>query len=236
MKCKVCGGDFNNCVFGNPCYSPLDAEDALKLENPFISRFICPTCGSSIDEDGNKIDIDSSVASTNTATCPICGKVTSNFIRLTWLNYGELDLSSSEFCKLDYIVDSHLIFYETCDNTRHFLRCDFSSIFDRLRSIISSKEFQNERPYVDGCDGDWYKFEYNLGDKLINYEGYIYGLNCHKEIVSLINECAKETLDEERKLLQSNFRSNEQLVLDIMKSRQKLEESSFDLGKMFNPN
>lgn len=125
--------------------------------------------------------------------------------RVTWINYGELDNTSSDFCRLTYDVSSHLISYETCNDIRHSLRCDFGSIFDKLHSIVASDEFQKEKPYEDGCDGDWYKFEYTLNGKEIKYEGYIYGLKCHEEVVSLIESCAESILEDERKLLQHKY-------------------------------
>ena len=37
---------------------------------------------------------------------------------------------------------------------------------------------------------------------VVKYEGYIYGLEKHEELISLIKSCAKGTLEDERKLLQ----------------------------------
>ena len=87
-----------------------------------------------------------------------------NLFKVTWINYGELDFRSTDFCSIVYDVSEHTIFYETCNGIKHALRCDFGSIFNEIRSIVSSDEFQNEKPYKDGCDGSWYKFEYTLMD------------------------------------------------------------------------
>ena len=152
--------------------------------------------------------------------------------KVTWVNYGELDSTSSDFCKIVYDVSKHLIFYETCNSIKHCLRCDFSSIFDELHNIVSSDEFQNEKPNKDGCDGDWYKFEYTLKGGVVKYEGYIYGLEKHEELISLIKSCAKDTLEDERKLLQYKCTDHhdyhlwlkEDWVQDIMQKRQKLED------------
>ena len=153
--------------------------------------------------------------------------------KITWINYGELDYSSKDFCKLDYDISNHTIFYETCNGIKHALRCDFGSIFDKLRSIVISDEFQNEKPYEDGCDGDWYKFEYTLNGKEVQYEGYIYGLRQHELVISLIESCAKDILDDERKLLEHKDTDNyywveEDWVQDIIQKRQKLEEDFLD--------
>ena len=146
--------------------------------------------------------------------------------KVTWINYGELDNTSNNFCKIVYDVSNHQVFYETCNSIRHCLRCDFGSIFDKLHSIVSSEEFQKEITYEDGCDGDWYKFEYTLNGKEVHYEGYIYGLKLHKEVVSLIESCAKDTLEDEKKLLQHKCTDNE--MQDIIESRKKLEEDFLD--------
>lgn len=156
MKCKVCGGDFNNCVFENPCYSPLDAENALKLENPFISRFICPTCGSSIDENGNKIDIDSSVASTNTATCPICGKVTSNFIRLIHNEDLEIDYFECE-CGAKFRYDGSLVKDEDITNEYNFSSLSLDENAEGYTNLLPYKDclFRHMGelyPDDDSCD------------------------------------------------------------------------------------
>lgn len=147
--------------------------------------------------------------------------------RVTWINYGELDNTSTDFCGLTYDVSKHLIFYETCNGIRHALRCDFGSIFDKLRSIVNSDEFQNEKPYEDGCDGDWYKFEYSLKGEIKKYKGYIYGLKFHEEVISLIESCAKSTLDDERKLLEHKCTDNE--MQTIIKKRQELEKDFLDI-------
>lgn len=139
MKCKVCSGDFNNCVFNNPYYSPLSTEETLKLENPFISRFICPTCGSSIDENGNKIDIDSSVASTNTATCPICGKVTSNFIRL--ILYGGLEIDYFECkCGAKFRFDGSLVKEEDITHEYPFSSLGLDKNSEGYASVLPFKD------------------------------------------------------------------------------------------------
>ena len=91
-----------------------------------------------------------------------------NLFKVTWVNYGELDNTSSDFCELTYDVSEHLIFYETCNGIKHALRCDFGNIYDKLHNIVSLEEFQNEKPYEDGCDGDWYKFEYTLNGKEVH--------------------------------------------------------------------
>lgn len=36
-----------------------------------------------------------------------------NLFKVTWVNYGELDFSSEDFCRLDYDISNHTIFYET---------------------------------------------------------------------------------------------------------------------------
>lgn len=149
-----------------------------------------------------------------------------SLFKITWLNYGELDNTSTNFCMLIYDVSSHNICYETCNGIRHILRCDFSSIFDELHHIVSSEEFQEEIPHEDGCDGDWYKFEYTLNSREIVYEGYAQGLEWHKKIVSLIESCAKGTLDDERKLLEHKCTDDE--TLNIIKQRQKLDEDFLD--------
>ena len=159
-----------------------------------------------------------------------------NLFKVTWVNYGELDNTSSDFCELTYDVSEHLIFYRTCNGIRHSLRCDFGDIFDKIHFIVSSDEFQNEKPCEDGCDGDWYKFEYTLNGKEVHYEGYIYELKLHKEVVSLIESCAKDTLEDERKLLHhkyieisgKNIGVVEDWVSDIIQKRQKLEEDFLD--------
>lgn len=156
--------------------------------------------------------------------------------KVTWINYGELDNTSNNFCSLIYDVSNHRVFYETCNGIRHCLRCDFSSIFDELHNIVSSDEFKNEKPNKDGCDGDWYKFEYVLNGEVVKYEGYVYGLEWHEKIVSLIKSCAKDTLEDERKLLQYKYTDHhdyhlglmEDWVQDIMQKRQKLEEDFLD--------
>ena len=71
-----------------------------------------------------------------------------NLFKVTWINYGELDNTSSDFCKIDYDVSEHTIFYETCNGIRHVLRCDFGSIFDKIHSIVSSDELQNENSHI----------------------------------------------------------------------------------------
>lgn len=66
-------------------------------------------------------------------------------------------------------------------------------------------------------------------------EGYIYGL-LHEEIISLIVDCARKTLEDEQKLLQnkyidkdgSHFGVVEDWVEDIIKSRRELEEDFLD--------
>lgn len=145
-----------------------------------------------------------------------------SLFKVTWVNYGELDFTSSDFCKIVYDVSEHQVFYETCNSIGHFLRCDFSSIFDKLHLIVSSEEFQEEIPCEDGCDGDWYKFEYTLNGKEVHYEGYIYGLRWHEYIVSLIESCAKSTLEDERKLLKHECTNNEKE--SIIKKREELEK------------
>ena len=149
-----------------------------------------------------------------------------NLFKITWISYGELDNTSSDFCSLTYDVSNHRVFYETCNSIRHCLRCDFGSIFDKLHSIVSSEEFQEEIPCEDGCDGDWYKFEYTLNGKEVHYEGYIYGLRWHEDVVSLIKSCAKDTLEDEKKLLQHKCTDNE--MQDIIESRKELEEDFLD--------
>ena len=159
-----------------------------------------------------------------------------SLFKVTWINYGELDNTSTDFCKIVYDVSNHSVFYETCNGIKHTLRCDFGSIFDKLHYIVSSEEFQSEIPYEDGCDGDWYKFEYILNGKEVQYEGYIYELKCHEEVISLIESCAKNTLEDERKLLQYKCTDHhdyhlwlkEDWVQDIMQKRQKLEEDFLD--------
>ena len=159
-----------------------------------------------------------------------------NLFKVTWVNYGELDFSSEDFCRLDYDISNHTIFYETYNGIEHTLRCDFGSIFDKIHSIVSSDEFQNEKPYEDGCDGEWYKFEYKLKGGVVKYEGYIYGLEKHEELISLIKSCAKDTLEDERKLLQYKCTDHydyhlwlkEDWVQEIMQKRQKLEEDFLD--------
>lgn len=146
--------------------------------------------------------------------------------KVIWASCDELDLSSSDFCEIVYDVSNHTIFYETCNGIKHALRCDFGSIFDKLHSIVSSEEFQNEKPYEDGCGRDWYKFEYNLGDILVKYEGFINDLKLHREVVSLVKSCAKSTLDDERKLLDHKCTDVE--MQDIIKKRQELEEDFLD--------
>ena len=155
-----------------------------------------------------------------------------NMFRVTWINYGELDNTSSDFCRLVYDVSSHSILYETCNGVRHILRCDFGSIFDELHSIVSSDEFQNEKPYENGCDGDWYKFEYTIADKSFEYEGYLYGLKLHEQVTSLVESCAKSTLDDERKLLKHECTNNE--VQDIIKQRNELEDDFLDFWGNIN--
>ena len=131
--------------------------------------------------------------------------------KVTWVNYGELDFTSTDFCSLTYDVSNHLIFYETCNDIRHSLRCDFGGIFDEIHRIVSSEEFQSEKPYEDGCDGDWHKFEYTLNGELLKYEGYIYGLKLHNEVISLIESCAKNILDDEKKLLHHKYTDNDDI-------------------------
>lgn len=162
-----------------------------------------------------------------------------NLFKVTWKSYGELDNTSTDFCEITYDISSHRIFYETCNSIKHTLCCDFGSIFDKLHYIVESDEFQNEKPYKDGCEGDWYKFEYTLNGKEVQYEVYIYGLKGHEEIISLIESCSKNTLKDEKKLLQykyididgSHFGIVEDWVLDIINSRKKLEEDFFDFWK-----
>ena len=146
--------------------------------------------------------------------------------KVTWINYGELDNTSNNFCSLTYDVSNHRVFYETCNGIRHCLRCDFSSIFDELHNIVSSDEFKNEKPNKDGCDGDWYKFEYALNGEVVKYEGYIYGLRWHEDVVSLIKSCAKDTLEDEKKLLQHKCTDNE--MQDIIESRKEIKEDFLD--------
>ena len=159
--------------------------------------------------------------------------------KVIWINYGELDFSSSAFCKIVYDISNHSISYETCNDIKHTLRCDFGSIFNKIRSIVSSDEFQNEKPYEDGCDGSWYKFEYTLNGKEVQYEGYIYGLKCHEEVISLIDACVKDTLEDEKKLLQSKYTDDnhevvEDWVQDIMQKRQKFEDGFLDFWEDIN--
>ena len=164
------------------------------------------------------------------------GGIYKYMFKVTWINYGELDNTSNNFCSLTYDVSNHRVFYETCNSIRHCLRCDFGSIFDKLHSIVSLEEFQEEIPCEDGCDGDWYKFEYTLNGKEVHYEGYIYGLKLHKEVVSLIESCAKDTLEDEKKFLQNKCTDHHDYLLwlkkdwvqDIIKKRQELEEDFLD--------
>lgn len=149
--------------------------------------------------------------------------------KVTWVNYGELDYLSSDFCEIVYDVSSHNIFYETCNDIKHDLCCDFGSIFDELHRLVSSEEFQREVPYEDGCDGDWYKFEYTLNGEVVKYEGYIYGFEWHEKIISLIESCAKSTLDAERKLLEYICTDDE--IQAIIKQRQELDKDSLDIWK-----
>ena len=159
-----------------------------------------------------------------------------NLFKVTWINYGELDFSSEDFCRLDYDISNHTIFYETCNGIEHTLCCNFGSIFDKIHSIVSSDEFQNEKPYEDGCDGDWYKFEYLFNGEEQSYKGYVYELEKHEELISLIESCAKDTLEDERKLLQNKYIDAngihmgviEDWVQDIIQKRQKLEEDFLD--------
>ena len=147
--------------------------------------------------------------------------------KVTWVNYGELDFESSNFCEIVYSVFSHNIFYETCNGIRHVLCCDFGSIFDELRTIVSSEEFQSEVPDEDGCDGDWYLFEYILNDEVVKHTGYIDGLEQHEKIVSLIKSCAKSILDNERKLLEHKCTDDEMQA--IIKQRQELDADFFKI-------
>lgn len=145
---------------------------------------------------------------------------------VTWLKLGELDISSNSFCRLYYDIAKHNIFYETCNGIRHCLNCDFSDIFDEIHSIVESDDFESEEPHKDGCDGEWYKIEYTINDDTVIQEGYIYGLEKHEKLVSLIETCAKGTLNDEQRLLNSRGFNNgkfEQWALDIMKSRQEFE-------------
>lgn len=146
--------------------------------------------------------------------------------RLTWVNNGECS-NSNDFSSIDFIVSEHKILYTTCSGISHSLTCNFSSIFDKVIELVSSEEFKIERPYCNCNDGDWYSFEYMFDGKVIKYEGYIYGLRKHEELVELVNSCASDILREERMLLDNNFgkTSNngiEKWASDIMKSRQEL--------------
>lgn len=114
--------------------------------------------------------------------------------------------------------------YETCNGIKHVLDCDFGSIYKRLYEIVKSNGFKFERPYNDGCDGDSYRFEYSLNGEKKDYQGYIYGLILHEEIVSLIEKCAKSVLNEEQKLLNRGSYTEE-----LVRSRQKLSESFLDI-------
>ena len=155
--------------------------------------------------------------------------------KVTWIN-EELENTSTDFCEIVYDVSSHNIFYETYDGIRHCLRCDFGSIFAKIHSIVSSDEFQTEKPHEDGWGGGWYKFEYTLNGKKIIYEGYVYGLEKHEELISLIESCATSTLEDERKILQHKCTDHheyhlwlkEDWVQDIMQKRQKLEDDFLD--------
>lgn len=149
-----------------------------------------------------------------------------DLFKVTWINYGELDNTSGVFRRIEYDIFSHIIFYETYKGVKDILRCNFSSIFDKLHSIMSSNEFQNEKPYEDGCDGSWYKFAYFLNGAYVSYEGYVYGLAKHEEVVSLIESCAKSTLDDERKILENKCTDKE--IQTIMASRRMLQYDSFD--------
>lgn len=156
--------------------------------------------------------------------------------RVVWSKYGELDYNSKDFCNIIYDVSEHRLVYKTCNGVVHVLRCDFSSIFERIHSIVSSREFQSEKPYNGNCGGDWYEFEYTLNGCKVKYEGYIYGLRLHEEIISLIVDCARKTLEDEQKLLQnkyidkdgSHFGVVEDWVENIIKSRRELEEDFLD--------
>ena len=150
-----------------------------------------------------------------------------NLFKVTWFKYGELDLASSDFYEVVYSVFSHNIFYETCNGVKHILCCDFGGIFDELHNIVSSDEFQSEVPYEDGCGGDWYLFEYILNDEVVRQAGYIYGLERHEKIVSLIESCAKSILDDERKLLEHKCTNDE--MQDIIKQRQELNADFFEI-------
>ena len=147
--------------------------------------------------------------------------------KVTWFNYEELDFASSDFYEVVYSVFSHNIFYETCNGVKHILCCDFGGIFDELHNIVSSDEFQSEVPYEDGCGGDWYLFEYILNDEVVRQAGYIYGLERHEKIVSLIESCAKSILDDERKLLEHKCTNDE--MQDIIKQRQELNADFFKI-------
>lgn len=156
--------------------------------------------------------------------------------RVVWSKYGELDYTSKDFCNIIYDVSEHRLVYKTCNEVVHVLRCDFSSIFERIHSIVSSKEFQSEKPYNGNCGGDWYEFEYTLNGCKVKHEGYIYGLRLHEEIISLIVDCARKTLEDEQKLLQNKYIDKDGLhfgvvedwVEDIIKSRRELEEDFLD--------
>lgn len=74
--------------------------------------------------------------------------------RVVWSKYGELDYTSKGFCNIIYAISEHRIFYRTCNGLEHTLRCDFSNIFERIHSIVSSKEFQSEKPHNGNCGGD----------------------------------------------------------------------------------
>ena len=150
-----------------------------------------------------------------------------NLFKVTWFKYGELDFSSSDFYEVVYSVFSHNIFYETCNGVKHILCCDFGGIFDELHNIVSSDEFQSEVPYEDGCGGDWYLFEYILNDEVVRQAGYIYGLERHEKIVSLIESCAISILVDERKLLEHICTNDE--MQDIIKQRQELNADFFKI-------
>lgn len=153
--------------------------------------------------------------------------------KVTYLNCGEMDITSTNFSSIVFDISSHKIFYTTCNEIRHVLDCDFSSIFSEIYKIVNSEEFQNEELCEDCCDGDMYKFEYIYKGNKREYKGYIYGLNNHEKLIEIIESCAKRELDDEQKLLRNNFGKNddnsiEDWARDILNHRHCLCEDFLD--------
>lgn len=142
------------------------------------------------------------------------------------------NFNSDVFKMIIFNIAEHRIFYETHTGIHHVIGCDFSSIFDDLRSIITSNNFRAEALSYNPPDG-YYEFSYNFQGYIGNYSGSVKGTKYHSKVINLINSCAKECLDDEVRLIKNNWGktpsgATEQWALDIMNKRQRAYNKILD--------